>query len=394
MGWVDGLKTRLGSALMAWRSRPGRVRRFLRRRPMERRPPDPGGEGVPGSLAARRRNTLRVAAVQMRLEFTPSAEAYAEQCYRLVRRAARAGAELVCFPEDAATHLLGLVPGIGALSRAGSVDRAVSSFGPGVRVKDLFAFAGPATERVYDTTFRELARGFGLWVAAGSAVLPEPGGRVINQARLYGPDGRLVAVQAKCHLLPMEAGWGLEPGDDLTVVETPLVTLGLPVCMDATYYETFRILSLRGVELVILPTANPEPYNFWTALRGAWPRAQESLVFAVNPCLVGNVLGLTLTGRSGIFAPLELTPNLDGVLVQADDPHSEGVIWADLDLETLRRLRRERASRPGPNLPLLEKYFPAVYDQAPARLAEARRRTGAAGDGFPPRPIAIECQAE
>lgn len=376
MSWRAALETRVAEALLAWRARPDRVRRAVAR--AARRPAVPeaevsvsagaapaapwvaaeGGSGGSGRHPGRR---LRAAAVQMRLVLHRSAEAYAEHVFRLARQAARAGAELVCFPEDAATHLLGLLPGVDRLLGSGSLEEAVRRAGAG-RVADIFRFVGPAAERVYDHTFSQTARRLGIWIAAGSANLPDATGAVKNQARLYGPDGRLVATQDKCHLLPMEAGWGLEPGDTLAAVPAGRAVLGLPVCMDASYFETFRILTALGAEVIVLPTANPEPFHFWEALRGAWGRVQESPAYAVNACLVGEVLGLVIQGHSAIYAPLALTPNLDGVLVRAATATEEEIVVADLDLDALAAYRRRHP--PPANPELYRRAFPGIYDRA------------------------------
>lgn len=99
------------------------------------------------------------------------------------------------------------------------------------------------------------------------------------------------------------------------------------------------------------------------ALRGIWPRVQESRVYGVQSCLVGELLGLTLTGRAGIFAPLELTPAGDGILAQAQHFEREDVVVvADLDLGALRRLRATRGVHLGFNLALYRRYFPRVYE--------------------------------
>ncbi len=333
--------------MLQMRSRPGRINRRLSRRGFRHRVRTPE-VGV-----------VRACAVQMEWRLCETAEEFGDLAYDNVRAAVTDGAELVAFPEDTASLLVGVMPGIGPLLQSLTVDEAIQQIGDDVQVADLFRLLGRATHRIYDTTFATLARGFGVHIAAGSAVLPLPDQRVLNIGHLFTPDGRILR-QAKCHLMPMEEEWGLAAGEDLEVFDTALGRIGLPVCMDATFFETFRILRQLGAEIVVLPMADPEhPYNPWKALRGVWPRVQESQVFAVQGALVGDALGMRLTGHAGIYAPLALTEAGDGRLAVSDRPEGEALVFADLDVAALRRLREEQPLQLNPAL--YERYFPRVY---------------------------------
>jgi len=350
---VDRLKEQAFSAYLQWRTRPGPIRHAVT---------EALAVTSPRAKTYDRRR-VRAAAVQMELSLIGDPTAYARKVAGLAGRAAADGADLICFPEDAATHLVGMLPGIEKLAAAGSVDAALGEMGMDVKVADIFRFLGSAMRRTYLATFSTVARTLGVYIAGGSVVLPEPDGEVRNRQFLFGPDGQVVASEAKTHLLPMEAEWGLVPGDQVVVYDTPFGRLGLPVCMDATYFEPYRLLTLMGAEIIINPSADPDEYNFWRKLRGVWPRVQESPAYGVNPCMVGNFMGMKLTGKSAIFAPLDLTPSGDGVLAQVEDPDHEGMAIATLDLEALAEYRKRYPVEAGFNLALYDRYFPAVYDR-------------------------------
>ena len=356
--WVDAVRDKAFRGLLWWNSRPSAIRRLVHR-----------ARGAAGAAArpATGSGVVRVAAVQMHLELTGSAEQYARKILHLARRAAEQGAELIAFPEDAATGLIGFIPGIEKLAAGGDLQGAVREVAGDAKVADVFRFISPAVRRIYEATFSAVARKFGVYIVAGSAILPNSRGEMVNVAHVYGPDGRKLGEQEKCHFIPMEVEWGLQTGDDLELFAAPWGRFAAPVCMDATYFETFRILSQRGAEVVVIPSANPEEYNPWKALRGIWPRVQESQVYGIHSCMVGRFMGLVLTGRSGVFAPMELTPAGDGILAQAASFDQEDVVVADLNLEELRRLRREQGVQRGFNLALYQRYLPGVYDQAGTR---------------------------
>ncbi len=129
--------------------------------------------------------------------------------------------------------------------------------------------------------------------------------------------------------------------------------------MDASYFETFRILELQDAEIVIIPIANPEPYNYWLALRGIWPRVQECPVYGIKSALVGNLGGVFIYGTGGgIFAPAELTPDGSGVLTEVASPEAEGIAVAEIDLDELQKLRREHPWRDSNPPMLYRRYFP------------------------------------
>lgn len=339
---LDAMAARL---LLRWRSRSGPLARVVRRPARPKIPTPKVGE-------------VRVAAVQMPFTFFSSGEAFARELRSYVRQASEAGAELVVFPEDLGTTLLEILPGFDRLARSGSLEGALASLGPGVNLSDVIEMAGPATLRIYETVLAGLARSHRVHVQGGSILVPLDG-RTFNVAHLYDPDGRLLGRQPKCHLLPLEASWGLAAGDDLEVLDTPLGKLAQPVCMDATYFETFRILVSKGAEIVCLPTADPDPApTAWKSLRGLWPRVQESGVYGIQAAMVGEALGMSFAGQSAIIAPIDLTPDGSGYLARAQG-HEREVVISDLDLEALRALHEHPAVRPNPAFD--ESYFPDIY---------------------------------
>lgn len=346
---------------LLWQSRPGVIKNIIGRahanysnKNVQSSPAKGAGKG----------ETVEVAAIQCKLFLVNSIEDYVLEMYRLTKKAAGRGAELIVFPEDNATHLMGLLPGMDKLDGNTDLESALSEMaGPEVKVADIFTYLGPLTRQVFHHTFSELARTFQVDIMAGSAIMPsgEKNETTINQSFLYDFRGKLVGSQTKAHLLPLENQWGICAGDKLEVFSTRHGQVAFPICMDATYFETFRILSLLGAELILLPTANPDEYNYYKALRGIWPRVQENIVYGVQSCLVGEAFGIVLTGRAGIFAPMDMTPAGDGVINQAESPTEEAIVTGSLDMELLRQMRKSEAKIY--NLELYKKYFPHIYTE-------------------------------
>lgn len=407
-------KERLLRRYLLWKARPGRLRRSLAKAAGR----SGMAEGV-DTKATTIGSTFTVAAVQLRAKLFADPVEYAAEMHRWVAEARLAGAELVVFPEYNNLQLLGMLPGVeemaagvfGGASGAvngraagrspdpvaggdspdrpvdgdlpdpaaagGSRDRAAGGYSAGddrssrpadISVAGVFRYIGPVAERIVHTTFSWLAARYRVHIAGGSFLLPD-GERLVNRAMLFSPDGMLIGTHDKVHLMPVEHTWGIDAGADFPVFHTDLGPIATPVCMDATFSETFRILELKGARVAALPIADAAEYNRWLALRGIVPRVQESLLYGVKSALVGSVLGVRFTGRSGIFAPVALTPDGDGVLAEAADPEDAGLVTAEVDLAALERLRESYEHRDF-NPSLHARYFPKVYERAPARTTE------------------------
>ncbi len=346
---LNTLKEWMFLKYLHWRTRPAPIKKYLTLKNITRT----------HNCSHPNQEKIRVGACQLKLKLLSDPLEYVEMMYQKVDAAAKEGVQLLVFPENNSFHLLGLLPGIEEMdSKAAGTNGNNSS----VKVADIFRFVGPMFNRVAQTSFSSLAAAYGMYIMAGSYLTPERD-EVFNRAYLYGPDGQLMGTQDKAHLMPVENDWGLSRGSGFQIFSTPLGRLGMPVCMDATYFETFRILEYLGADVVMVPIANPEPYNYWLALRGIWPRVQESLVYGIKSALVGDLLGYTLTGKSGIFAPLELTPKGDGVLAEVINPKEEALVTAEINLLALEELKKNHPYLGDRNDNLQKKYFPGIYSE-------------------------------
>jgi predicted amidohydrolase len=323
---------------------------------------------------------VRVAAVQEELHVLKTYRHYADRMLGFVSKAVSAGAQLVCFPEENGLLLLGQLPFIDPILKLGTrslneppaefasagappVDLRSSAWdlpeaSGGLNVPHILSFFTPFLRAAFETTFSELAKGFGVYIMAGSCMLVEDG-QLFNRAHLFGPGGELVGVQDKAHPTGLEMSLGLTPACELKTYATGVGRLAFPVCMDATYFETFKILRAQGAQIVVIPIANPEPFQHYWSLRGIWPRVQENAVYGIKSSLVGRLHGLEFTGKAGVYAPLDLTPDGSGVLAQAQTYDRDELVVADLDLTRLENYHSDYFDDRNPAL--YRRYFPQIY---------------------------------
>jgi predicted amidohydrolase len=256
------------------------------------------------------------AAVQM--SSGPDRTANLERAQTLVREAARRGAALVVLPEVFAWR--------GA--RAGEA-AAIEPI-PGSTTDAMAA----------------LAKSLGVHLCAGSILEAIPGEpRAYNTSCLFGPDGSLLARYRKLHLFDVDLPGRVSvresdsraPGDEVTVVATPLGTLGMSICYDLRFPELYRRLARAGAEVLLVPAA----FTFhtgsahWDVLCRA--RAIENQCYLIAPNQTGtSPHGFADWGNSCIVDPW------GRVLGRAGD--GDGIVVAEIDRGYLARVRRELPS--------------------------------------------------
>jgi predicted amidohydrolase len=266
---------------------------------------------------------VRVAAVQ--LTSTVDRERNLATADRLTRAAAAAGAELVVLPEK--------WPVLGTPEETAA----------GAEPLD-----GPTL-----TWARDIARELGIELVAGSIAERVPGREKGSNTSVHiGPDGEDRAVYRKIHMFDVEVGGRVyreseheQAGDEVVVSETADgVGLGLTVCYDLRFPELYRILAIRGAQVITVSAAFTlaTTREHWEVLLRA--RAIEDQAFVIASNQVGeHAKGYRSGGRSMIVDPWGV------VLAQA--PDSETFITAELDLERQAEIRRTLPSlanrRPG-----------------------------------------------
>jgi len=368
---LDTVKMDIYKKYLKFKFRKGKLRGYIRKISRDRLL-SLGSENNLGSVykisPKEKGNELIVAALQIKVLLYDDIGDFMDKMNELVFKAVQGGAQLIVFPENNLSQLLGLFPGIksGSGIESGKEnegekgdDSLLTELDEDIKISDILGFTGKIIKKISSVIFSELASRYKVYIMSGTGMFPANKG-IFNTGFLYGPDGALIGQQKKTHLMPQEREWGLKRGDKLDVFDTNIGRLALPVCMDASYFESFRILTIREAEIVMVPISNPDPeYNYWTAMRGIWGRVQESGVYGVKSALVGQFLGFTFTGQAGIYAPLEMTGDQSGIVLESRSADQEEVLTAKLDLQLLRkyRLSAERLN----NKKLWERYYPQVY---------------------------------
>lgn len=210
---------------------------------------------------------------------------------------------------------------------------------------------GPAIERL-----QEKARKHKMIVHGGSIVEqhPELKGKFYNTSVLINRDGEIVAKYRKIHLFDVRLTNGekhyeserIVPGNEIVTAEIDGITFGLSICYDLRFPELYRLLALRGAQVLMVPASFTlhTGRDHWEVLLRA--RAIENLCYVVAPAHVGSYPpNKQCFGRSMIVDPWGL------VLAQAQDEPM--VIMTEINLAKIDQARVQ--------IPCLENRRPQAY---------------------------------
>jgi predicted amidohydrolase len=309
-----------------------------------------------------------VSCVQRSIKLVGRIEEYIDLVDSFISQAAKRGSGLIVFPEYNFFDLLGILPGIRSINaylnkKFSPAERNNSTDGSNkgnAFLQEFFFSVAKPIQNAIEIIMGGLARKYRIYVYTGSYLIREEDG-LYNGGAIISPQGEILGVQKKLHLTDFEEGLGIKRGDFLNVFQLDIGKVACPICMDATYFETFKLARSLGCDLVILPIANNEEYNLFRALRGIWPRVQESYVFGLKPSLNGWLCGLHFTGKAGIFAPLEITDRKDGIISMAKKDEGDFMITGRINLKDLYRVRQNDEYYGDVNTEFEKNYFINTY---------------------------------
>jgi nitrilase len=185
------------------------------------------------------------------------------------------------------------------------------------------------------------AKKHAIWLVGGSVPLEcDNPKKVFNSCLVYDDKGKQVARYDKIHLFGLDLGsehyreeTTIQPGDTVTVVDTPFGRLGLSICYDLRFPELYR--AMPDVDIILVPaafTATTGRAHWLTLLRA---RAIENLCYVLAPAQGGrHDNGKATFGHSVLYGPWgETVAELDegpGVIVGEVDPDRIAEVRASL----------------------------------------------------------------
>ncbi|WP_054912078.1 carbon-nitrogen hydrolase family protein [Pseudomonas sp. NBRC 111127] len=272
---------------------------------------------------------IRLAACQYAIELHETWDAYADHLQGLCAEAVAAGARLLLLPEYAGLVLSGQLKGEQRGDLLGSI----------AGIQPLIGAWAALCER--------MARRWGIYLQPGSVPVLDNDGVYRNRAWLFGPEGPL-GYQDKLMMTRFEREqWGISAGQGLRVFDTALGRVGILICYDNEFPMLARQLAELGADLILAPSCTDTEAGYHRVRIGAQARALENQIAVLQSPTVGLAAWSPALdeniGRAGLFVPPDHGMPGDGVvaLSAALDPGRSQWLVCDVDLEEVRRVRRE-----------------------------------------------------
>lgn len=146
----------------------------------------------------------------------------------------------------------------------------------------------------------ERAKRYGMYIIA-PLIWKNQGEKPYSAAAFIGDDGKILGVYKKMHLFGDETRY-FEQGDGYCVFDTRFGKVGIIICYDANFVETFRITALMGAEIIFVPAAwRIQEKYIWERLPSV--RAIDNGVYTVFVNAYNRTDDLHLFGQSMLSDP-------------------------------------------------------------------------------------------
>lgn len=198
------------------------------------------------------------------------------------------------------------------------------------------------------------AKEYGMYVVG--SIYERGNDAFFNSSPLIDPQGSIVGKYLKTHLFDapdrVDIKGGIRESDkvkaggELPVFDTGIGKIGVSVCSDLRFPEVYRVLRLKGAQIIVCASAFLSPrFDHWEFFLRA--RAAENQAFVVASGQYGTEpkSGIGFVGRSMVVDPW-------GVVI-ATAPDTECCITTTIDLDFIDEIRGR--------YPLMDQRRPSLY---------------------------------
>jgi len=270
------------------------------------------------------RREVRVAGIQFTRKFR-DVEYNVNRGEDFVRKAAADGAKIIALPELFST---GYIPGV-------IEDVDVDN----VKVKSLFDLAESIPGGPTITRMIKLAAELDIYLIAPIWEVDADFHTYYNTAAVIGPQG-LLGRYRKRHIpsIPgMQERHYFTPGNiPYPVFDSPYGKFGVVICFDRHFPEVFRLLTLKGAEMVFVVNNTPTAFGNRNWIPEIHVNAVANSIFIIQNNVVGQEDQLKWFGASTIMSPKA------EILAQLGS--EEGFVAHTVDLDLIRKSREHYGS--------------------------------------------------
>lgn len=187
-----------------------------------------------------------------------------------------------------------------------------------------------------------------------NVVIPVPfyeksGKAYYNSVAVIDADGTNLGIYRKSHIPTgnqyLEKAYFTTGDTGFKSWKTKFCSIGVGICWDQYFIEQARIMAIMGAEMLIYPTAAGNDPYVKNANKKPWQNAMRGHAASnMMPVIAANRVGVeSITGDLGsselTFMGSSFITDETGELVAEADNHSECVLYAEFDLDTLEEKR-------------------------------------------------------
>lgn len=323
-------------------------------------------------------NNVKLAAVQMRLAPCRDMRAFIEECCHQIDSAVKSGAHLVLFP-----HLIGALPlsidkNASAAAAQLILDAEAGKGAPAALKQRFGKLIEEFSDFLFDcfyNIFLLLAQKYNVYIATGGLYLSTADG-VVCRSYLFSPDHPEAMFQDKLQLSRSEQLFGVSAGSELQVFDLKIGKTAILAGSDSLYYECFKAAKSLGADIILCPAMGGESIPGYPDYNPALQHAQHFNLYTARAsfCSAGELLP-EFPGQSGIYAPLMLSKDLDGI-VAAAEPGRPAVTAARIDPPKLAENIDVYALSVGTGLceTLVNETYPAFFKKREAAAKKPEKK--------------------
>ncbi|MGN0618009.1 MAG: carbon-nitrogen hydrolase family protein [Ruminiclostridium sp.] len=188
----------------------------------------------------------------------------------------------------------------------------------------------------YVTEMQALCRDLKIYAAPNFYI--KENGKSYDMSLLIDDKGRIIGRQKMVHIAECEGFYEQDyytPSEEgFRVFDTKFGKIGIVVCFDRHYPESIRTQTLKGANLIIIPTANTKS------------EPSEMFLWEIKVQAFQNSVNIAMCNRVGVedkmeFSGESVVVNYNGdTILLADD--SEGLYIADIPISGTAKVRYEK----------------------------------------------------
>lgn len=188
----------------------------------------------------------------------------------------------------------------------------------------------------------EVSKERGIYLIGGSIPEKDDKGNIYNTSFVFDKKGNIIGKHRKIHLFDIDVEGGisfkesdvLSRGDSLTIIDTEYGKIGIAICYDIRFPELFRLMSLNGVKIIIVPAA----FNMTTG------PAHWELLFRVRALdnqvyMIGTAPARDENASYVSYGNSIITDPWGDIVGKLDE--NEGILIKEIDLERVDKIRKQ-----------------------------------------------------